>query len=455
VSDLVRIDLAQLLASALGAPLLCFVFFYYGLGDWGYRTGLSLETLASSTFGTSGSHWLTDVALALANIVICAVAVDFAIDTTLLGLLSSGLVDPDALGRWSLGPLALDRPVFLATAVFWIFIICMACLLGLIGVVAALMRVYTPVALLLLTVIALSTSIVAWTSGDLVLSTLDIAAVASSASGSAGLTRMGPSALQLTCGYFALAGLASVERGAAVKSRRDVVLGGASGIVLAGAWSAAAVLIIVASAVGLAGHSRELAGFGPGLVQPLSFRWAVLHALGGRVGGTILILFALAALAPGCYACRAFGHKLALSWPRLSHAAWIWVGGSIVFALVASSFATRTGLIFSIMGDVLAPVIGAMLGDRIGRRGDWSGPRGALNAAGLLAWGAGSLVALAIDLALMRHPNQAGLLPPTSLVGLLLAGLLYPVLAAMGKEPAAESPSTSTAMREESRTLTH
>ncbi len=424
-----RYNLAWLFASAMGASLLCHVFFYSGLAGWGFRTGLSLETLAGSTFGTAGSRWLTGVAVGLANVIICAVAIDFAVESSLLGLLSCGLIDAADLGRWNVGPLTLGAPVFLGTVLFWTFIISMANLLRLVGVVAALMRVYAPVALLVVTLIAV------WSLPGLRFDRLDRVALAVSSSGLSGASGIGPSALQLICGYFALAGLASVDRGAAVKRRRDVVLGGASGIVLAGSWCAAMALVVVASAVGRASHSGALA-FGLEGVHPLTFRWAILHSIGGWVGGTILILLGLAALAPGCYACWVYGHKLASLWPRASQAVWVWAGGLIAFVLVVTSCASQTGVIFCIMGDIFAPVIGAMLGDRLGQRGAWAGPRGRFNGVGLLAWGTGSLIALALDLALMRNPSLAGWMPPTSLLGLFCAGLVYRLLAAIGREPA-------------------
>ncbi|MGO9467748.1 MAG: hypothetical protein ACLQVF_26730 [Isosphaeraceae bacterium] len=446
VSDLVRFNLAWLFAAALGGALLCHVFFYWGLADWGFRTGLSLDTLAASTFGTAGSRWLVGFAVALANVVICAIAIDFAVDSSLLGLLSCGLIDPADLGRWNVGPFTLGSPVFVGTALFWIVIISVANLLRLIGVVAALMRVYAPVALLVVTLIGV------WSLPGLRFYRFDHAAVSLSAAGLSGASVMGPAALQLICGYFALAGLASVDRGAAVRRRRDVVLGGAAGIVLAGAWCAVMALVVVASAVGRASHSGGLDGVGHAIVEPLTYRWAILHGIGGSVGGTILILLGLAAMAPGCYASWVYGHRLASLWPRVSPAIWVWAGGLIAFLLVVSSCAARTGVIFCIMGDILGPVIGAMLGDRLGQRRAWSGPRGAFNSVGLLAWGIGSLLALTLDLALMRNPGLAGWMPPTSLLGLFCAGLVYRLLAAIGREPATDV-SRESAIPAELRTL--
>ena len=46
---------------------------------WGYRTGRRLGVVAASTFGTTGSDWLTGVGLAAAEIVWYAVAIDYAV----------------------------------------------------------------------------------------------------------------------------------------------------------------------------------------------------------------------------------------------------------------------------------------------------------------------------------------------------------------------------------------
>ncbi len=103
----------------------------------------------------SASEWITGVVIALASIVWYAVAVNYAIDSTLIGLLACGLIERTSLSGLDLGPIALKSPVFLCTALFWIYITGMSSLWRLTGVVVALMRVYAPVALLLLTATAL------------------------------------------------------------------------------------------------------------------------------------------------------------------------------------------------------------------------------------------------------------------------------------------------------------
>ena len=59
------------------------------------------------------------------------------------------------LAGWHLGPVDVKSPVYLCTALFWIYITGTAGLLRLTGVIVALMRVYAPIALLLLTAVAL------------------------------------------------------------------------------------------------------------------------------------------------------------------------------------------------------------------------------------------------------------------------------------------------------------
>src|SRR5262249_33854927 len=134
-SDLPRASLGWLAGSAILAATLGFCLFYCPTAMWGIRTRQRLGTVAASTFGTSGSEWITGVAIGVATVVWYAVAIDSAIEYTLLGLASCGLVSPQVLGRWNLGPITLKSPVFLCTAVFWIFITGMVSILRLAGVI--------------------------------------------------------------------------------------------------------------------------------------------------------------------------------------------------------------------------------------------------------------------------------------------------------------------------------
>ena len=148
-------SLGWLAATAVLAAIACHALLYSIPALAGWTSGRRLSLVGASTFGTAGSEWITGVAVGLAAVVLQAVSIFVAIELTLLGLVSCRLIAPSALEPWNLGPLSLMSPVFILTALFWIYITSVTSLLRLVGVIGALMQVYTPVALLLLGVIAL------------------------------------------------------------------------------------------------------------------------------------------------------------------------------------------------------------------------------------------------------------------------------------------------------------
>ena len=104
--------------------------------------------------------------------------------------------------------MVVKSPVYLCTALFWIYITGMAGLLRLPGVIVALMRVYAPIALLLLTGVAvyLLPNLGSYRLADAV-----------SIAANEGLNQRWPghgSSLQVMTGFFAMAGLLSVDWGA-------------------------------------------------------------------------------------------------------------------------------------------------------------------------------------------------------------------------------------------------
>src|SRR5262249_431691 len=354
---------------------------------WGYRTGRRLGVVAASTFGTTGSGWLTGIVLAAAEIVWYAVAIDYAVQSTLLGLVTGGLLSRGVLANWQVGPTILRGPVVLCTALFWIFITGMASLLRLTSVIAALMKVYSPVALTLLTITAIWVlpGVSAFQSGE------PFAAKA--------VPTYAPhlSAIPIFTGFFSMVRLLGVDWGAAAAGRGVVVVGGLAGIVLAGCWTAAMSLLVVAGAVGRlhAAHPVEAA---TASIPVLSFRWAVANGIGGAPAAVILILFGLAALAPACYSSFVFMRNLFARWPRVRRVDWAWIGCTLAFALVATSWPGRLEAVDHIMGLVFAPASGAMAADYLAQRGRWAGVRRGLNPPGFIAWAVGLVSRLILDL---------------------------------------------------------
>ena len=455
--DLARYPLWSLIGSAVVASLLCFGLLYFIPAMWGFRTGRPLGIVAASTFGTVGSEWITGVAVGVGSIVWYAVAIDYAVDSTLLGLKACGLVAADRLQAWHLGPIVVKSPVYLCTALFWIYITGTAGLWQLPGVVVALMRIYAPVALLLLTAVAL------WMLPSV--GTYRPEEAASIMAYGSFAVRWGGhhSVVQLITGFFAIAGLASGDGGGRVKRRRDVMLGGLTGIVLAASLTAIMCLVVVAGTVARVSQnwhygigddtyvtspdapytSFEIYWYYSSIQDPfpLSFRWAVYYGIGGIPAGGILILFGLAALAPACYSAWVYGQKLSTHWPRLGQSAWTWLGGAIAFVLGATSCANQLDWIFIVMGVVFAPVVGAMAGDFLRQRGAWAGVRLGFNRSGIIAWGAGVGIGLALEVGRVATPDYHGLVVhdspwwySSSICGFVASFLYYSLLARLGKE---------------------
>jgi hypothetical protein len=415
---------AWLAAGAIGAAIVCYVSFYLPTAWWGFRARRGLPVVAASTFGALGSEWIAGLGVGVAEIVWFAVAIDWAIASTFLGLAACGLMNPATLGRWDLGPMALRTPIFLATAVFWIFITGMAALLRLAGVIAALMRVFAPVAALLLAAAAF------WLLPGAPDFRAEDVRVLVGRSGSAGQGGANASIVPTVLGYFAMAGLLGVDWGAGARRSRDVVLGGLAGIVLAASATASLALLAVVGAVGrlrLTDRLRETTAVDP---PPLSFRWAVVHGIGGYPAGIILILFGLAALAPACWCSWLFLRRFVTRWPTLRRLGWMWAGGAVAWLLVATSWAGRIEAIARAMGLVFAPAVGAMAGDWLRQRGGWAGLRDRVNPPGVLAWAAGLALGMAADFA----APVRDWLPPAPIAGLLGAAVVYWLLAALGLE---------------------
>jgi hypothetical protein len=426
--DLPGASLAWLASVAVSASILGFLLFYSATATWGFRTRRRLVVVAASTFGASGSEWITGLAVGAGEVVWYAVAIDYAIESIFLGLIACDLLAPHALGRWDLGPFAIKSPVFLCTAVFWIFITGMAGLLRLVGVIAGLMKVYAPVALLLLAATAL------WLLPGLVSYRTEDAVVVAARSSAVAMGGSNGSTVPMILGYLALVGLLSVDWGSAARRGRDVALGGLAGIVLAATCTATLSLLVVAGTVGrLAAADRVMEAMAAD-PPPLSFRWAVFHGIGGILGGAILLLFGLAALAPACYTAWIFTRAFFTRWPRIRRIDWTTVGGGIALLLIATSCASRLEWIDWAMGMVFAPAVGAMSGDFLRQRGGWAGVRSGFHPPGVIAWVAGLVLAPALEYASIRHPRVVGVIPPLPIVGFLIAASVYWLLAGLGLE---------------------
>ena len=307
-------SLGWLAAAAVLAALACCFLLYDIPAMWGWTAGRRLGAVGASTFGTTGSEWITGVGVGLAALGYYAVSVTMAMKLIMLGLLSCGLIDPWVFKPWSLGPLVLESPVFLLTALFWIYVITVVCRLRMAGVIFALMQVYTPVALLLLGATALLAS----------------AGLPTFAAAKESLAQLDPGLrsqvepcqahlFQLMFGGFALSGLMGVEWGMAVSERRDVRIGGWIGIILAGSYCAVMALLTVAGAWAspLEVGSRQWGTCQPSRSRFIGpFSWALAESRAARFStfsGWPRCPRGVTRPGPSAAGCRCTGRQLAWS----------------------------------------------------------------------------------------------------------------------------------------------
>jgi cytosine permease len=421
-------SIGWLAASVVLAAMACYFLLYDIPALWGWRAGHRVSVIGASTFGTLGSEWIIGVATGLAAVVFYAVSVSSALRLTFLGLISCGLIEDSALQPRSFGPLVVESPVFLLTALFWIYIICMSSLLQLTGVVVALMQVYTPAALLLLGATALLTSPGLSSLAD---ARSSLPSLVASARPDVGVGA--PQAVQLIFGYFAVSGLIAVEWGMAVRDRRDVRIGGWISVILAGSYCALMAVLTVAGALGKPGTELiDKQSFL--LASPLTFHWAVFRGIGGMTGGVILLLFGLATLPAACYAAWMFARRLSDHWPRIGRSSWTWIEGAAAFLLTAVSWTNRLEVLFSLMGAIFAPAVGALVADAWRQKGEWKGIRQGFHWVGLIAWAVGVVIGLVPLFASMIGWPTAQQFQPAAVFAFLSSAGVYTVLAALGPE---------------------
>jgi hypothetical protein len=422
--DLPRASLAWLAGSAVLGSLLCFGL-YYMAASWGFEARRPLVVVAASTFGAAGSEWLCGLAIALSGVVWYAIAINFAVDCTLLGLRTCGLLMPSGLAPIPVGAFEIKSLVFLLTALFWIYITRQAIRMRLPGVVVGLMKVYSPIAVLLLVVTAVWRLPYLWSAhlGSSPAALLESASFEPPSHAGA---------LPVMIGFFATSALLSVDWGSAVRSRRDITRAGFPCILAAAASSAILSLLIVLETTTWMTTEGNRLSASPLDPMPFSFRWAIFE---GRetfppgAAAAILILFGLAALAPAVASLNKLCDGVATHWPRITPRVGSLIAGVIALCLMLSAQVDRLAPIFIAMGCLFAPVLGAMAADLTGKteRGDTF--RSGLNPAGVFAWAAGSAVAFAVFALATFKGDRSPWLEHGSIFGFLVSACAFRLLA--------------------------
>jgi cytosine permease len=373
--------------SVLGAwvaGLLCDRLLYRAPALWGVATGRPFAVVSTSTFGAGGAAWLPGAPLRAVQVVWFAVAIFYATELTLEALVVCRLLDPSAMQPVVLGGLSLRSPLFLFTSLVWSGTIALAGYY-LTRIIAILMSVYSYV--LVLTLIAAAALLLPGVAGFRP-SGIDPRTAERVANGG---FRATVTMIQLVFGFFATAGVSATDWGSACRDARDVGRGGWFCVVLPSALYATLALVIVAGANGIAAARGSGAERGAAIA---TFTEAVNEELPWPLACAVCFGFGTASLAPACFAAFAFVRSNAVAWPGVWPRRRVWLVVPAAWPLIATGVAARLEDIFSVVGAVVAPLLGALTADYLLSRGRWPGPRPGINPAGWVAWFAGLAVGL-------------------------------------------------------------
>jgi len=373
-------------AGAAAGGALAFLLLYLGPAWLGFRTKRSMPDLLASCFGEKGAKWLGGLIVGLGLVAMYSLAIAYGVDWTLKGLVQCRLLSADTLRPVSIGGRVIGSPLFMFTSAVWAIVSSLIAL-KFSRWIAALMVVFPVFPALLLGGIA------AWEFTGL---GTGIATVGST------IEPLGEidaflSMIQLIVGFFALPSLISVEWGAAGKSARDVRLGGLVGVMLASSIVATLALLALTGSIG--GNPPDSLLAVPAALTPTippgfwRFESILTHDVGGPVGGAMLMLFGLGALAPAVYTAESIGRRFLVFRPRLKRWRWTLIVSFLAFPLIWTILRVPAATLFGILGAFLAPIAGVLTAEAIRPR-ELPEPKRGFELKALFAW----LIGLAIGL---------------------------------------------------------
>jgi cytosine permease len=374
------------LLGLLVAGLLCFGLYYYVPAMLGMQTGRNLYVVGTSTFGTTGG---------------------FLIPGLLMGFLQVGWVAVDAVVATHFimrGLNQTSRTLFSIIVIVWLYALGWVAIKGIhyVSQFAKIMN-WVPFVMMLAVLWANRSGIAHYqpTQHDSMAGFL--------------------SALMITIGFFATAGAAGTDFGMNNASRKDIVLGGITGIVAGAVISGGIAVLSVAGYLGRNGG-------------PPSYDYTNTIASVGALAPIMFFLFAAACVVPTCFSAFIGSNSFSTMLPKISRPV------STMAAVTLSAILALTGVadnlvgFFSIVAASFGPICGAMVADYLlaGRR--WSGPRLGINWAGCIAWVLGFLVGIpehipGLPASWVKADN------PSALYAFAVGFLTYIILARLGLRP--------------------
>jgi cytosine permease len=375
------------LAALLAAGLICFALYYYAPAMFGMRTGKPLYVVATQTFGAQGGYVMPGLLMGLLQTGWYAVATSVSAGFVLRGFQQ----DP-----------ASARGAFIAIALLWAYGLAWVAVKGLHYVARAARFInWVPLAMIALVFAAHAGGLARYRtpveSSDWLGGFLTILAVVT--------------------GYFATAGAAGADFGMSSRDRRDVVLGGLSGITLAILVAGGLPLLAVAGHMGATGTTDT------------SFVSAISSV--GGLGQIMFLLFAVASIAPTCFCCFVISTCFSTMLPRVPKTLSTLLSVTVAALLAVSGVADNLVGFFSVVGASFGPICGAMAAEYWLAKGRFSGPRRGVNWPGFAAWAIGFAIGIAETLPGVP-PRLVELTRPAPLFSFLVGFATYVLLSKLG-----------------------
>jgi cytosine permease len=205
------------------------------------------------------------------------------------------------------------------------------------------------------------------------------------------------------------------------RDRKDIVLGGLTGI------AAGAVIAGGIEVLSVAGYLGRNGG-------PVNYDYTAAIASVGGLAPVMFFLFAAACLVPTCFSAFIAANSFSTMIPKVSRTVSTLAGVTLSAILAISGLADNLVGFFSIIAASFGPICGAMVADYLLAGKRWSGPRLGINWAGYIAWIIGFMVGMpehipGLPAALVRADN------PAALYAFATGFVVYIVLARLGLRP--------------------
>src|SRR5579872_7232801 len=374
------------IAGLIVAGLICFALFYYAPAMLGMQTGRPLYIVGTSTFGVKGGYLMPGLLMGCLQLGWFAVATYLAADYIMEGLNNN------------------SKGLFIIIALVWAYGLALVAIKG-ISYVARIAQFLNWVPLVMIL-------IVFWANKD------GISSYRPPQHNSWGGFLM---MLSIVIGFFPTAGAAGADFGLNNRDRRDVVLGGLTGITLAILVAGGLPVLSVAGHLGKIGNTAD-------------FTYAGTIRSVGSLAPVMFFLFAAASLVPTAFCTFIAGNSFGTMLPQIPRTVSTLIGVTIGAILAVTGVVQNLISFFQIVGASFGPICGAMAADYLLAGKKWSGPRKGINWAGYIAWAIGFLVGIpdhlpGIPASWVKADN------PSVLYSFVVGFVVYLALAKAGLRP--------------------